>query len=142
MSHNRICKTVIIGVVSALAVAGCMSTKNSKDSVTSSPFGQTADGTPVQIYTLRNAGGMEARILTYGGIVQSLKVPDRNGAFGDVVLGYDSLDGYLTNSPYFGSLIGRYGNRIAEGTLLAGWRDPHSGGQQRRQFLARRPQGF
>jgi aldose 1-epimerase len=86
-------KTVIVGVVSALAVAGCMSTKNSKNSVTSGSFGQTADGTPVEIYTLRNAGGMEARILTYGGIVQSLKVPDRNGAFGDVDLGYATTTG-------------------------------------------------
>src|ERR1700749_4659938 len=78
-------------------------------------FGTTLDGTPVELYTLRNKNGMEARIMTYGGIIQSLKVPDKNGHFGDVVLGYDSLDGYLTNSPYFGALIGRYGNRIAKG---------------------------
>ena len=78
-------------------------------------FGKTADGTPVEIYTLRNSSGMEATIMTYGGIVTSLKVPDRNGKFGDVVLGYDNLGGYLTNSPYFGALIGRYGNRIAKG---------------------------
>jgi aldose 1-epimerase len=71
------------------------------------------DGTPVEIYTLRNSKGMEARIMTYGGIVQSLKVPDQNGKLDDVVLGYDNLEGYLTNnSPYFGALIGRYGNRI------------------------------
>ena len=62
-------------------------------------FGVTQDGTPVTIYTLRNENGMEARIMTYGGIIQSLKVPDKNGKFGDVVLGYDTLDGYLTNSP-------------------------------------------
>jgi aldose 1-epimerase len=80
-----------------------------------SHFGKTPDGTPVEIYTLRNEQGMEARIMTYGGIVVSLKVPDKNGKFGDVVLGYDHLDGYLTNSPYFGALIGRYGNRIAKG---------------------------
>jgi aldose 1-epimerase len=83
--------------------------------VTKAPFGQTADGTPVEIYTLRNDKGMEARIITYGGIVQSLKVPDKNGNLGDVVLGYDDLGGYLTNSPFFGALIGRYGNRIAKG---------------------------
>ena len=53
--------------------------------------------------------------MTYGGIVQSLKVPDKNGKFGDVVLGYDDLNGYVTNNPYFGALIGRYGNRIAKG---------------------------
>jgi aldose 1-epimerase len=69
----------------------------------------------VEIYTLRNKSGMEARICTYGGIVVSLKTPDRAGAMGDVVLGYDSLDGYLKSSPYFGCLVGRYGNRIAKG---------------------------
>jgi aldose 1-epimerase len=79
------------------------------------PFGTAPDGTPVSLYTLRNKNGVEARILNYGGIIQSLKVPDKNGNFGDVVLGYDTLDGYLTNSPYFGALIGRYGNRIAKG---------------------------
>jgi aldose 1-epimerase len=78
-------------------------------------FGCTPDGAPVRVYTLRNKNGMEARILNYGGIIQSLKVLDKKGQFGDVVLGYDSLEGYLTNSPYFGALIGRYGNRIAKG---------------------------
>jgi aldose 1-epimerase len=78
------------------------------------------DGTPVEIYTLRNSQGMEARIITYGGIVQLLKVPDRNGRFDDVVLGFDDLNGYtndnyVRNCPYFGALIGRYGNRIANG---------------------------
>jgi aldose 1-epimerase len=83
--------------------------------INKAPFGQTADGTPVDIYTLRNSKGMEARILTYGGIVQTLRVPDKEGNVGDVVLGYDDLGGYLTNSPFFGALIGRYGNRIAKG---------------------------
>ena len=69
----------------------------------------------MEIYTLRNGNGCEARILTYGGIVQSLKVPDKNGNFGDVVLGFDDLDSYIKNNPYFGALIGRYGNRIAKG---------------------------
>lgn len=80
------------------------------------PFGKTADGTPVEIYTLTNAHGMEAQIMTYGGIVVSLKAPDRSGKMADVVLGYDTLDGYLKdNGPYMGALIGRYGNRIANG---------------------------
>jgi aldose 1-epimerase len=64
---------------------------------------------------LRNNNGVEARIMTYGGIVLSLKVPDKNGQLGDVVLGYDNLDSYVKNSPYFGAMIGRYGNRIARG---------------------------
>ena len=80
------------------------------------PFGQTRSGTPVQIYTLTNKYGCEARITNYGGIVVSLKVPDKNGHFDDVVLGFDDLSGYEEHpSPYFGALIGRYGNRIAKG---------------------------
>jgi aldose 1-epimerase len=94
---------------------------NTVGTISQAPFGKTADGTPVEIYTLRNAKGCEARIMTYGGIVVSLKVPDKNGNFGDVVLGYDKLDGYLTNNPFFGALVGRYGNRIAGGKFtLAG----------------------
>ena len=78
-------------------------------------FGKTPAGTAVDLYTLTNAKGVEARIITYGGIVVSLKVPDRNRKFDDVVLGYDNLEGYIKNNPYFGALIGRYGNRIAKG---------------------------
>jgi aldose 1-epimerase len=89
--------------------------KSSEEQITFESFGRTQDGAPVSIYTLRNANGMEARISNYGGIITSLKVPDRNGNLGDVVLGYDSLDGYLKSTPYFGALIGRYGNRIAKG---------------------------
>ena len=75
-------------------------------------FGKTADGTAVSIYTLSNRNGMEARIMTYGGIVVSLQTPDKAGKLADVVLGFDTLDGYLKGHPYFGALIGRYGNRI------------------------------
>ncbi len=78
-------------------------------------FSSTPDGTPVELYTLRNNQGAQARIMTYGGIVVSLKVPDRDGGMADVVLGYDSLWGYVDNNPYFGAIIGRYGNRIANG---------------------------
>jgi aldose 1-epimerase len=77
-------------------------------------FGMTASREAVELYTLTNANGMEARIMTYGGTVVSLKVPDRHGKLGDVVLGYETLDGYLKNSPYFGAIIGRYGNRIGK----------------------------
>ena len=78
-------------------------------------FGTMADGTPVDAFTLTNAHGMQARVITYGGIIQSLSVPDRNGTLEDVVLGFDSLPGYLTESPYFGAIVGRYANRIAHG---------------------------
>lgn len=79
------------------------------------PFGSMPDGAPVKLYTLRNKNGMVVRIMNYGGIIQSVMVPDKNGKLGDVVLGYDNVNEYLTNSPYFGALIGRYGNRIAKG---------------------------
>ena len=75
-------------------------------------WGKLPDGTPVELYTLSNANGMKATIMTYGGAVVSLTAPDRNGKYADVVLGMDSLDGYLKGVPYFGALIGRYGNRI------------------------------
>jgi aldose 1-epimerase len=78
-------------------------------------FGKTADGQEVQLFTLSNKNGMEARIMDYGGIVVSLKVPDRTGKLDDVVLGLNTLDDYLKGHPYFGALIGRYGNRIAKG---------------------------
>jgi aldose 1-epimerase len=76
-------------------------------------FGTTPDGKPVDLYTLKNKHGMEVCAMTYGGIIVSLRVPDRKGQLDDVALGYDKLDGYLSKNPYFGAIIGRYGNRIA-----------------------------
>ncbi len=114
---------VAVGV-SATMLAGCSSSccKNSKDmskccsgqQAGKASFGTTSDGKAVEIYTLKNSKGAEAKITTYGGILTSLKVPDRSGKLDDVVLGYDTLEGYLINkgNPYFGALIGRYGNRI------------------------------
>jgi aldose 1-epimerase len=91
-----------------------------KSSMKKQSFGKTADGQPVDLYTLTNKNGMEATITNWGGIVVSLTAPDRNGKFDDVVLGYDQLDGYLTNKAFFGALIGRYGNRIAHGEFKLG----------------------
>jgi aldose 1-epimerase len=86
---------------------------NAKPKLVQAEFGQTPDGVAVQIYTLINKNGLEARITNYGGIVVSLKAPDRNGAMADIVLGFDSFAGYLANpGPHLGALIGRYGNRI------------------------------
>lgn len=78
-------------------------------------FGRTRDGQAVDIYTLKNARGAEARITTYGGAVVSLKVPDRAGKFDDVVLGFDDIEGYQKTTTYIGALVGRYANRIAKG---------------------------
>jgi aldose 1-epimerase len=75
-------------------------------------WGQSPDGRAVDLYTLTNGKGMEARIINWGGIVVSLKVPDKSGTPVDVVLGFDTFDPYIKNPAYFGALIGRYGNRI------------------------------
>ncbi len=83
--------------------------------MTRAPFGKTADGEAVEAFTLKNTNGIAVTAITYGGIITSLKVPDRNGAIGDIVLGFDAIDGYLKGHPFFGAIIGRYGNRIAKG---------------------------
>ena len=104
--HRTLLLIVLLAVCSLIAQA--------QAAVTKAPFG-TADGQSVDLYTLRNVHGVEAKITNYGGILVSLKVPDRNGKFDDVVLGFNDLDTYLKGHPYFGALIGRYGNRIAKG---------------------------
>ena len=104
----------------AVALVGCttMSPSTSKSTITKSDFGKTPDGQSVELYTLRNSKGAEADIMTYGGAVQKLIMPDKDGKMADIVLGFDTLDGYTgTNCPYFGALIGRYGNRIGAGTF-------------------------
>ena len=73
------------------------------------------DGEEVQVFSLANDQAMEVRIINYGGIITSIEVPDRDGKLDDVVLGHDSLEGYLHRSRYFGALIGRFANRIARG---------------------------
>jgi len=75
----------------------------------------THNGRQIWLYTLKNKNGMKARVTNYGGILTELHVPDKDGNIEDVVLGFDSLQGYLGEHPYFGALIGRYGNRIAKG---------------------------
>jgi aldose 1-epimerase len=91
-----------------------------KTRVTSQPFGKMPDGTSVDIFTLTD-GAFEARISSYGGVLVSMKTPDRNGKSNDVVLGFDDLDGYVANfngkPAFFGAIIGRYANRIAHGTF-------------------------
>jgi aldose 1-epimerase len=98
-----------------LGCAGLSQARREKGEIRQQPFGQTKDGTTVNLFTLRNNKGAEVGICNYGGLVIFLKVPDRSGHFGDVVLGYDDLADYIKDSPYFGALIGRYGNRIAKG---------------------------
>jgi aldose 1-epimerase len=94
---------------------GSRAAVNGTATVKRAPFGQLPDGTAVDIFTLTGAGGMEVRTVPYGAIVVSIKVPDRDGRLDDVVLGFDSLDGYANPHPFFGAVVGRYGNRIARG---------------------------
>jgi len=105
---------ISILVVMVLCLSGCKR-EGTKMSINKEAFGTTTNGKKVDLYTLTNANGLEAKITNYGGIVTSLKVPDRNGNFADIVLGYDTLDEYIKKSPYFGAIVGRYGNRIAKG---------------------------
>jgi len=109
-----------IAITGTWLVLFCMTTE-AKTTVTSQPFGKMPDGTPVEIYSLTD-GPYEARIATYGGILVSLKVPDRSGNAADVVLGFDDVEGYVANfngssDAFFGAIIGRYANRIAHGTF-------------------------
>lgn len=106
--------TLILGVVIVSLLGFCKEAQK-KMKIEKHTFGKTEDGIPVELYTLTNANGLEAKITNYGGIVVSLLVPDRDGKPGDVVLGYGTLEEYIKNNPYFGALVGRYGNRIAHG---------------------------
>jgi aldose 1-epimerase len=108
---------IMIGFVSTFLTMNA----EAKSKVTSQSFGKTPDGTAVEIFTLSD-GPFEARIATYGGLLVSLKSPDRTGHIADVVLGFDDLDGYVANfngpsNAFFGAIIGRYANRIAHGTF-------------------------
>lgn len=99
----------------ALLFTTAGSAEHSKSRVTSNSFGQTVDGTPAHLYVLKNKNGVEASITDYGATLVSVKVPDRQGNFADVLLGYDSVAGFEGGKSYFGGTIGRYGNRIAKG---------------------------
>lgn len=101
---------LILLILSPLVVAVA------QPAISKAPFGKTKDGESVDLYTLRNRNGMETKITNYGGIVVSLTAPDASKKFADVVLGYNDLDSYMNPPfPYFGAIIGRYGNRIAKG---------------------------
>jgi len=126
MRGRRLLQLIHIAGVTGLTAcsspthSGNASTPAEPPSITSEPFGQVGE-TPVSRYTLTSGYGMRVRILTYGGIIQAIEVPDRTGNIDNVVLGFPALDGYLNNTgsakTYFGAIIGRYGNRIAKGAF-------------------------
>lgn len=110
------------GYTTAILALGSSGTRDSLAAprVARAPFGRLPDGTQVDGYTVRNARGTTMQVITYGGIITSLRTGDRQGRFDDVVLGFDSLAGYLKDSPYFGAIVGRYANRIAKGRFALG----------------------
>ncbi len=93
----------------------CSMTTEAKMSVSKSPFGKTADGKQIELYTCVNAQGLVMKVMTYGATVVEIQTPDRNGKLANITLGFDSLPGYLGEHPYFGATVGRYANRIAKG---------------------------
>ena len=121
---NRWTRQIVVLTVSLFLMACNIPKKGSGPqttaSVTSEIYGTTPDGEEVLIFTLTNSNGEEVRISNYGGIVVSLKVLDKDDNLGDVVLGFDSLEDYIKDSPYFGAIIGRYGNRIGKAKFALG----------------------
>src|SRR3712207_3252327 len=108
------------GVVAAPSTAAVRPAAGAGESaratISKEPFGVTAGGRRVDRYTLTNSHGMQMKVLTFGGVIQKLRVPDRDGHLRNVVLGFDHLADYEADTdPYFGALIGRHGNRIANG---------------------------
>ncbi len=109
--------TLIIFVISASLFTQCSNKEKFNMKINKEPFG-SADGVEVYLFTLTNDNGMTVKITNYGGIITSVLVPDKNGKFGDVVLGFDNVNDYVKDNPYFGAIIGRYGNRIAKGEFI------------------------
>ena len=129
-----------------LCLTMCAATLEAKTSVTKKPFGKMPDGTQIDVYTL-SEGKIEARIITYGGIVVSLKTPDKSGKVDDVVLGFDTLDQYVKVSnapgnPFFGALIGRYANRIANAEFKLEGKEYHVPANDGKNSLHGGPHGF
>lgn len=112
--------SLTICLAAAIFSAACAKKEATKEqgataTVTKQQYGKTADGQAVDLYILKNKNGVEAAITNYGAIVVWLKTPDAKGQLADIALGFDNLEGYLGTHPYFGAVVGRYGNRIAKG---------------------------
>jgi aldose 1-epimerase len=118
MPQSRITITAMLLLTVALTISSPIA--EAKSNMQKQAFGKTHDGQPVDLYTLTNTNGLEAAIITYGGTVVSLKVPDHQGKLDDIVLGYDKIEDYEAGKSYFGAIIGRYGNRIGHAKFSIG----------------------
>lgn len=120
----RITSETYANTLGGLALAAILSTSSAiAGTSASAPYGTTADGKAVEVYTLTNEAGHSVKFLSYGGVITEINVPDRNGNLDSVVLGFDNLADYEAKSPFFGGLIGRYANRIAAGKFSLDGKD-------------------
>jgi aldose 1-epimerase len=117
-NKTRVLPILLLMLLVCAATAQEMAPTKNELEVKKELFGKTGDGRPVDLYTLTNSHGLELRAMTYGGIIVSLRVPDKHGKLGDIVLGHETLEGYIPNTPYFGVIVGRYANRIANAAFI------------------------
>jgi aldose 1-epimerase len=117
VSYLGIAAMVVMSVAAMKLPASATSAQQHRPTISRDLFGTLSNGTQVWRYTLTNSRGIRVRILTYGGILQEINVPDRYGRLGNVALGFNNLPDYVTKNPYFGCITGRYANRIARGTF-------------------------
>jgi len=115
MPRRLLLAVTLLVLTGGLLLAQTTSSKQNPG-VQEQPFG-TQGGRPVHLYTLTNSHGVEVKAMNYGGIILSIRVPDRKGQLGDIVLGHETLEGYIPNPPFLGAIVGRYANRIAGGTF-------------------------
>ena len=136
---------LMAAVVGGVMLSGCAQQQQESGapvSITETEFGTMDDGRQVYEYTLSNDNGMEVQIINYGGIVTSIKVPDSKGNMENVILGFDELDKYLKGDPFFGATIGRYGNRIENGTFKLNGETYELPANDGEQHLHGGPKGF
>jgi aldose 1-epimerase len=115
-----------LAVSAAMSVMGCSREPpmpQPASRLTQQPFGQSPDGEAIEIVTLSNLNGIEVRVMTYGGVIVTLRTPDRERRVDDIVLGHDDAAGYFTSAAFFGTLVGRYANRIAKGRFTLDGRE-------------------
>jgi aldose 1-epimerase len=153
MSYSPRSKFALLGALTLACFMQACATKETSDvkndaknevknDVKKQAFGKTPDGADVDLYTLTNANGMQAGIITYGGTVVSLTAPDRNGKFADVVLGLDDVAAYTKATAFFGALIGRYGNRIGHAQFTLDGQTYHLPANDNGNTLHGGPAGF
>src|SRR5438067_7275114 len=117
---RQIAVVVLSAAAVILSTVTATDAQKTKSAIEKRAFGKTPDGTTIDLYVLKNRNGVEADITNFGAALVSLKVPDRSSKIADVLLGYDDVNGYVTDKAYFGGTIGRYANRIANGKFTLG----------------------